>query len=152
MEPGDLEGDPTTCYQSPERWQACHSASAAQARDNMVKPSVTGSDSDSDGSDGDFDIGVVSGGGCGVLRRDETAQSLFASDVFSAGVTLFVLVSYRAILNRLVTEARCTDVGEAEECSLPALNVFQHAVGGDMFGLLQAKGSGGVQGRLWAYW
>ena len=148
MAPGDLEGDPTTCYQSPERWQACHSASAAQVRENMAKPPVTGDDSDSDTDGGD-------GGGsgdCGVLRRDETAQSLFASDVFSAGVTLFVLVSYHAILTRLVTEARCRDVREAEECSLPALNVFQHAAGGNMFGLLQAKCPGGVQGRLWAYW
>eukprot|EP00903_Cladosiphon_okamuranus_P008743 g8375.t1 len=145
VEPGDLEGDPTTCYQSPERWQACHSAPAARARENMVKPSVAGddsSDSDSDGGDG----------GCGVLRRDETAQNLFAGDVFSAGVTLFVLVSYQAILNRLVSEARCRDVREAEECNLPAMNVFQHTVGGDMFGLLQAKCPGGVQGRLWAYW
>lgn len=110
---------------------------------------MTGDDSDND-SDGED--GGASGGGRGVLRRDETAQSLFASDVFSAGVTLFVLVSYHAILTRLVTEAGCRDASGAEEYSLPALNVFQHAVGGDMFGLLQAKCPGGVQGRLWAYW
>lgn len=108
------------------------------------------SDSDSDGGDGGGSNG--GGVGCGVPRREENAESLFASDVFSAGVTLFVLVSYHAILTRLVTEARCRDVREAEECSLPALNVFQHSTGGDMFGLLQAKCPGGVQGRLWAYW
>lgn len=153
VEPGDLEGDPTTCYQSPERWQACHSASAAQARVKMAKPSVTGEEyGDRDNSDSDNGDASDGGAGCGVTRRDETAQGLFASDVFSAGVTLFVLVSYHAILARLVKEARCRDVGEAEACSLPALNVFQHAAGGDMFGLLQAKRSGGTQGRLWAYW
>lgn len=119
-------------------------------------PSATRDASDGDvygDSDGDSrGGGSGGGGGCGVRRRDETAQSLFASDVFSAGVTLFVLVSYHAILTRLVTEAGCRDVREAEKCCLPALNVFQHAMGGDMFGLLQAKRSGGVQARLWAYW
>ena len=134
VHPDDLVGDPTTCYQSPERWQACHSAHAARAR------------SRSEGGGGG------SGGGCGVPRRDETAQALFDGDIFSAGVTLFMLVSYRAVLTRLVTEPGCRDVGDADEFSLPALNVFQHAVGGDMFGLLQAKHMGGVQGRLWAYW
>lgn len=87
------------------------------------------------------------------MGGDETSASLFAGDVFSAGVTLFVLVSYHAILTRLMTEAACRDVGEAESSSLPALNVFQPGAGRDMFGLLKAGvRRGGVQRRLWAYW
>lgn len=97
--------------------------------------------------------GNEKGGRRGVPREDESAASLFASDVFSAGVTLFVLLSYHAILNRLMTEAACRDVGEAEASSLPALNVFQARAGGDMFGLLQAGvRKGGTQRRMWAYW
>lgn len=97
--------------------------------------------------------GNEEGGEYGVTRRDESAASMFASDVFSAGVTLFVLVSYHAILTRLMMEAACRDVGEAEASSLPALNVFQAKAGGDMFGLLKAGvRRGGMQRRLWAYW
>ncbi|CAN0188249.1 unnamed protein product [Pylaiella littoralis] len=146
IKPTDLAGDPTTCYQPPERWLACNGPSAIQARDKMSRASVMADES------GRSD--ACSGGECcGVPRRDETAESLFAGDVFSAGVTLFVLVSYHAILARLVTEAGCRDVSEGEESSLPAMNIFQHAAGGELFGLLQArKEKGGVQGRLWAYW
>lgn len=146
IKPTDLAGDPTTCYQPPERWLACNGPSAIRARDKMSRASVMADES------GRSD--ACSGGECcGVPRRDETAESLFAGDVFSAGVTLFVLVSYHAILARLVTEAGCRDVSEGEESSLPAMNIFQHTAGGELFGLLQArKEKGGVQGRLWAYW
>ena len=124
----DLRGDPTTCYQSPERWLACHSIPAARARSRA-------------------------GGGAGVSRRDETADGLFASDIFSAGVSLFLLVAYHAILARLLAEDACGDAEEGDESKLPALNVFQDAAGGDMFGLLQAgRRTGFVQERLWAYW
>lgn len=146
VKPTDLVGDPTTCYQPPERWQACKGPSAARARDKMSTASVLADGSGRGGAYG-------SGGCCGVPRRDETAEDLFAGDVFSAGVTLFVLVSYHAILARLMTESGCMDVGEGEESSLPAMNVFQHIAGGELFSLLQAgKEKGGVQGRLWAYW
>ncbi|CAM9182685.1 unnamed protein product, partial [Hapterophycus canaliculatus] len=149
VQPADLEGDPTTCYQSPQRWQACPTHSAAGARRNMTTEAAAMNNDDNNSANCGNDTGVE----CGVPRRDESAASLFASDVFSAGVTLFVLVSYHAILTRLMTEAACRDVGEAEASSLPALNVFQRKAGGDMFGLLQAGvRKGGMQRRLWAYW
>ncbi|CAM9744555.1 unnamed protein product [Ectocarpus sp. 13 AM-2016] len=158
--PADLAGDPTTCYQAPERWHACRSPAAARAREKMAGKTVAAGDNGEDDAGEEQDEGGGRGGGgvrddytSGVPQRDETTETLFASDVFSAGVTLFVLVSYHAILARLATEAPCRDVGEADASSLPALNVFQHAVGGDMFGLLQGgTRNGGVQGRLWAYW
>lgn len=155
--PADLAGDPTTCYQAPERWQACHSPVAARVREKMAGATVGAGDKGEEDAGESQDEGGGGGGrddrASGVPQRNETMEALFASDVFSAGVTLFVLVSYHAILARLATEAPCRDVGEADASSLPALNVFQHAVGGDMFGLLQGgTRNGGVQGRLWAYW
>ncbi|CAM9358908.1 unnamed protein product [Scytosiphon promiscuus] len=149
VQPADLAGDPTTCYQSPQRWQACPTHSAAQARSTMAGGTAAVSEDGHDVVNGADEEGEERG----VPRRNESAASLFASDVFSAGVTLFVLVSYHAILTRLMTEAACRDVGEAEASSLPALNVFQSKAGGDMFGLLQAGvRRGGAQRRLWAYW
>lgn len=141
MQPADLVGDPTTCYQSPERWLACHGPSAALARSR--EPA---------GDRFDSENGFGGSSGCGVSRRDETRSNLYASDVFSAGVTLFLLVGYHAILTRLVTDPACGDVHESSESGLPALNVFQHAAGSDMFDLLQAGPRARVQGRLWAYW
>lgn len=86
-------------------------------------------------------------------RRDETTAALFASDIFSAGVTLFLFVAYPAILARLVAEDASGGAVEADESTIPALNVFQQTAGGDMFGLLQTGHRTGLaQVRLWAYW
>ncbi|CAN0444687.1 unnamed protein product [Laminaria digitata] len=92
-----------------------------------------------------------------IPRRDEIPSNLYGSDIFSAGVSLFVLVAHEAILTRLVTEATCKDTsgggGGGQSFCLPAMNVFQHAAGGDMFALLEARvPMGGAQTRLWTYW
>lgn len=132
-----LVGDPTTCYQPPERWLACHSHAAAVVRGTAA-------------------AGAGSGGCSEIPQRDEMPSELYGSDIFSAGVSLFVLVAYEAILKRLEIETACAGTGEGgggQSASLPALNVFQHSAGGDMFGLLQARTPmGGAQRPFWAYW
>lgn len=88
------------------------------------------------------------------MPRDETPLTLFASDIFSAGVSVFVMVAYRAIVERLNAQsAIAVSGGGAEVTTLPPLNVFQQTADSAMFGLLQeGPRAGGVQGRLWAYW
>lgn len=86
----------------------------------------------------------------GIPRRDETPQSLYASDVFSAGVTLFMLVAYNAILARVMTETFCSDVEAGDERSLPAMNIFQPGAGEGVFDLLRADVV--VQQQFWSYW
>lgn len=88
--------------------------------------------------------------GAGVARRDETPDSLFASDIFSAGVTLFMLVGYNAILTRIMTDTFCSDVEDGSTGNLPAMNVFQQSAGGGVFALLRADVRS--QHQLWSYW
>lgn len=85
-----------------------------------------------------------------MARRDETPDSLFASDIFSAGVTLFMLVGYNAILTRTMTNTFCTDVEDGGGTTLPAMNIFQQAADGGVFALLRADVR--VQHQLWNYW
>ena len=163
---GQLIGDPTTCYQSPERLRACHSHTAAIERGaGRGAGASLGA-----GAGADAGTGLAGGGGGGgsssssssngssvILRRDEVPSNLYGGDIFSAGVSLFILVAHEAILTRLVTEATCEAMGSGgdggQSSGLPALNVFQRAAGGGMSGLLQARvPMGGMQRRLWAYW
>lgn len=92
----------------------------------------------------------MANGGIGVARRDETPGSLYASDIFSAGVTLFMLIGYNAILTRIMTDTFCADVDDGGVGNLPAMNVFQQIAGGGVFALLRADVR--TQEQLWRYW
>lgn len=120
----DLRGDPTTCYQSPERELACYSPlpRAEQAHSNAK-------------------------GGRG------TTAALFDRNMFSVGMTLFLFVAYHTILARLIPEDANGGAVEADESILPALNVFQPSAGGGYVrvapdGSSNGTGSGAAVGVL----
>lgn len=142
VQPAELMNDPTTCYQPPERWIACHSGPAALVR-SIWEPAGYSPDSNN---------GHGRNIGLGVPRLDEAPSNLCASDVFSAGVTLFMLVGHDAILNRGGSHPVVRGVLGRGESTLPELNIFQRDAGSSMFGLLQTGMKARVQGRLWAYW
>lgn len=121
--PTDLANDPTSSHHSPERWLACHGIAATGERERAEAP-----------------------------RVDETPGSLYASDVFSAGIALFILIADKAISSRAAARAAATtddgdSDGEEEDCTF---NLFQKEPGDAMFGLLCPELR--VQKRLWLYW
>ncbi|CAM9572997.1 unnamed protein product [Choristocarpus tenellus] len=123
----DLHNDPTTCYQGPERWLASPHQDAIRMRSAWQAHKV-----------------------------DESTAMLLAGDVFSAGVTLFLLLGYDAIVTRIKVDPECSgnlSVGIRAVEPVPALNIFQRKRGLEMFELLDAGvPAGGCQTRLWQYW
>ncbi|CAM9325246.1 unnamed protein product [Discosporangium mesarthrocarpum] len=127
--PEDVAGDPTTCYQAPERWVSSPSSCAVAAR---------------------------SAWGC--RRANEpVGEALKAGDIFSAGVSLFMLLGYDCLVNRMRHDPACQrDMARANPDPLPVLpvrNVFQGSRGYGVFELLDAGvEQGGPQDPLWEYW